>query len=109
MNSVAAPHTSTHSTQYYRNKERVIFASIPGMAELRQAKSEDHLHQLRLMYPDAAFALMIASNLFCPDRELTAIYLQAYRSILDGESIESVRFRFTKDIDAYWEKHMWDD
>lgn len=100
---------STRRVQNYRQKERIVFSSIPGMAELSQARDESHLFQLRSMYPDAAFAQMIAMNLFCPNRELNNIYLRAYQAILEGESIDAIRFRFNKDIDTHWANHMWDD
>lgn len=108
MNTTVAQ-APKRSFQTFRQRERIAFASIPGMAELAQAQDESHLLQLRTLYPDAAFAQMIASNLFCPNRELNSIYLRAYQSILEGESIETIRFRFNKDIDNHWANHMWDD
>lgn len=108
MNTTVAQ-SSAPRVQNYRQKERVVFASIAGMAELSQAKDDSQLLQLCGKYPDAAFAQMIASNLFCPNRELNTIYLRAYRAILEGESIDEVRFRFNKELDTHWANHMWDD
>lgn len=109
MNTAAIPHSQTHSVQYYRQKEKAVFDAIPGMRELRLARDEKQFSELQAMYPDASFALMTASNLFCKDRELNAIHLKAYRAILDGEPISAVRFRYDYDLEAYLERHLWDD
>ena len=109
MNTAAIHQTHTHSVHYYRQKEKAVFDSIPGMRELQQAENEQQLAQLRAMYPDASFALMTASNLFCQDRELNAIHLKAYQAILSGEPIAHVRYRYDYDLEAYLERHLWDD
>ena len=57
----------------------------------------------------AAFALMTAENLFTGDPEQCAIHQEAYFSILQGESMKNVRFRYEKEMDAYVKEHMWDD
>lgn len=93
----------------FRQREQVRFSTIPGMAELARAENESQMVELRLMYPDADFAQMILSNLFCPNRELNSIYLRAYQAILEGEVIEAIRFRFHQEIETYWANHMWDD
>ena len=108
MNTTAIPQT-THSVRYYRQKEKVVFDAIPGMEELRQAESQEQFAQLQVLYPDASFALMMASNLFCKDRELNAIHLKAYQAILSGEPISNVRFRYDYDLESYLERHLWDD
>ena len=108
MNTTAIPQT-THSVRYYRQQEKVIFDAIPGMEELRQAESQEQFAQLQVLYPDASFALMMASNLFCKDRELNAIHLKAYQAILSGEPISNVRFRYDYDLESYLERHLWDD
>lgn len=107
MNTATA--TSTHSLQYYRQKEKAVFDTIPGMRELQQATDEEQFATLQTMYPDAAFALMTASNLFCHDKDMNDIRLKAYRAILDGEPVNQVRFRYDFDLEAYLEKHLWDD
>lgn len=106
---IPTPQPKIHSFLDYRKKEKMVFASIPGMHDLIHAHDENQRAHYQDLYPDAAFALMIASNLFCPNRELNAIYLQAYQAILNEEKIESVRYRFGKEIDTYWNTHMWDD
>ena len=83
-----------------------VFSKIPGMAQLRTAREDP---KLRAKYPDAAFALMAAENLFTGDREQCAIHQEAYFSILQGESMKNVRFRYEKEMDAYVKEHMWDD
>ena len=86
--------------------EADVFSKIPGMAQLRAAREDPGL---RAKYPDAAFALMTAENLFTGDREQCAIHQEAYFSILQGENLKNVRFRFEKEMDAYVQAHMWDD
>lgn len=44
--------------------ETDVFSKIPGMAQLRTAREDP---RLRAKYPDAAFALMTAENLFTGD------------------------------------------
>ena len=109
MNTTEVRTAPTLSAVNFKTKANLVLGSIPGMQELSTARDETELHQLQLIYPDAAFARMIVSSLFCPDRELGSIYLQAYRSIVEGEAIASVRHHFEKNINAYWAEHMWDD
>ena len=86
--------------------EADVFSKIPGMAQLRTAREDP---RLRAKYPDAAFALMTAENLFTGDPEQCAIHQEAYFSILQGESMKNVRFRYEKEMDDYVKEHMWDD
>lgn len=88
-------------------QEEAAFHQIPGMDKLRHAAPES-IPELEEEYPDAAFALMIADNLFIGDREQNEIYQRAYAAILRGDSIADVRFRHDFDLDAYMKKHMWD-
>lgn len=106
--NTASIHQS-NSIHYYRQKEQAVFDTIPGMRELRLTENDQQLAQLSAMYPDASFALMTASNLFCQDRELNAIHLKAYQAILSGDPIDHVRFRYDYDLEAYLERHLWDD
>lgn len=89
-------------------QEEAIFSHIRGMELLRQAPPEKSA-ALRAQYPDAAFALMTADNLFTGDSEQCAIHQTAYFSILKGENIKNIRFRYEKEMDAYVQRHMWDD
>lgn len=109
MNTLTATSTSTHSVQHYRQKEKTVFETIPGMRELRRATDEKQFSELQSQYPDAAFALTMASNLFCHDRELNAIHLKAYQAILNGEPVSNVRYRYDYDLECYLERHLWDD
>lgn len=109
MNTLATSNTRSHSVQYYRQQEKVVFDAIPGMRELLQASDEQQFSKLQALYPDAAFALMTASNLFCHDRELSNIHMKAYQAILKGEPISHVRFRYDYDLESYLERHLWDD
>ena len=89
-------------------QEEAIFSHIRGMELLRQAPP-DRVAALQAQYPDAAFALMTADNLFTGDSEQCAIHQEAYFSILQGENIKNIRFRYEKEMDAYVQRHMWDD
>lgn len=109
MNTSVISQTQSHSIHFYRQKEKTVFNTIPGMRELLQAGSEEQFAQHQALYPDASFALMTASNLFCRDRELNAIHLKAYQAILEGEPIANVRFRYDFDLEQYLERHLWDD
>ena len=88
-------------------KEQAVFSGIPGMSELLHARG-DKADALRVKYPDAAFALMAAENLFTGDREQNMIHQKAYFAILNGEAIPNARFRYDREMDAYVERHMWD-
>lgn len=109
MNTVSIPQKQTHTIHHYRQLEKTVFDRIPGMRELRQASDEEQFRLLQVKYPDAAFALMTSSNLFCRDRELNAIHLKAYRAILNGEAVANVRYRYDYDLEMYLERHLWDD
>ena len=91
-----------------KKQEAIVFSTIPGMNELLQAKPEDE-SQIQEQYPDAVFAVSIASSLFNHNRELSEITQKAYFSILNGENIASVRYAYDRATDHYWQSHMWDD
>ena len=97
-----------YSMQDLRAREMSAFSSIPGMYELMQA-DPDQKEAIGAKYPDAAFATMIVSSLFNHNRQLGEITQRAYFSILEGESIGSVRFAYERATDEYWKAHMWDD
>lgn len=94
--------------QNLRAKENIVFSTIPGMNELLQAAPAEKA-EVEAKYPDAVFAVVIASSLFNHNRELSEITQKAYFSILNGENIASVRFAYDKATDEYWKRHMWDD
>ena len=94
--------------QDIKAQEYKIFSTIPGMNELLQV-SPAAKAEVEAKYPDAVFAIVIASSLFNHNRELSEITQKAYFSILNGENIASVRFAYNKATDDYWKKHMWDD
>ena len=107
MNTMTVTNNPPMTMRYLQMKEQAVFSAIPGMAELQQARGHA-ADTLRARYPDAAFALMTAENLFSGDRELRMIHQNAYFSILDGESIPNARFRYDREMDAYVQRHMWD-
>lgn len=94
--------------QDLRAREQAAFNAIPGMSELLKASPAEKA-ELEAKYPDAAFAVGIASSLFNHNRELSGITQKAYFSILNGENIASVRFRYDRETNEYWKEHMWDD
>lgn len=97
-----------YSMQDLRAREMDAFCSIPGMYELMQAEP-DQKDEIGAQYPEAAFAIMIAGSIFNHNHQLGEITQRAYFSILEGESIESVRFAYERATDKYWEEHMWDE
>lgn len=105
--------TSSNATvmsnrEFYRQREYAALHRIPGVYELIHS-NVDQRPALEKKYPDAGFALFIVSNLFFHDRELTNIHMSAYTDILNGERIADIRFRYSKEIDAYVRAHSWDD
>ena len=102
--TVSTPH---RTMQYYLEKEKAVFSQIPGMDQLLQA-DETTFYRLEAQYPDAAFAIRTANSLFIGDHEQNVIHQNAYSSILQGDSIPNVRFRFDREMDAYLQRHMWD-
>ena len=89
------------------NREREAYSRIPGMKELLRSTPEKR-GDVELRYPDAAFALMVANHLSMGNQEQNDIHQKAYLSILDGEPIQNVRFRYDYDLEQYLERHMWD-
>ena len=107
MNTTTVSQTTHHPLQYYLEKEQAVFSTIPGMAALLHA-DRSTITALEHQYPDAAFALMTADNLFAGDHEQNTIHQKAYAAILHGDSISNVRVRYDRDMDAYVQRHMWD-
>ena len=105
MSTTAIP--VCHTRQELHRQEDAVFNSIPGMDMLRSASPES-IPELEVQYPDAAFALMIAGNLFVGYREQNEIHQRAYTAILNGESITGVRFKYDYDLESYLLRHMWD-
>ena len=103
MSTTAIP--VCHTRKDLQRQEEAVFNSIPGMNILRHASPES-IPELEEQYPDAAFALMIARNLFVGDREQNEIHQKAYTAILNGESITGVRFKYDYDLESYLLKHM---
>ena len=97
-----------HTLQQYWDQAMPVFHAIPGMAELMHTSGAAY-EDASARYPDAAFALMTANNLFAHDTDLAAIHQQAFFSILEGNAIPSVRVRYDRQMDTYLQKHLWDD
>ena len=95
--------TTIHSMEYYREKERIAYNAIPGVTQILSAAPTER-EKLEVRYPDAAFALMVTENLCGLDREQCDINQIAYFSILKGENISDVRFRYNKAMRSYVER-----
>lgn len=93
--------------EFFRQRECAALCKIPGVSELLTAQGSQRA-SLETKYPDASFALKILSNPFLPDRELGAIRMEAYSSILNGESITDVHYKYDRQMDAYFTRHNWD-
>ena len=100
--------TATHTMAYYREKERIAYSAIPGMDQLLSSSPVER-EKLEEKYPHAVYALMIAEHLVGHDREQCEINQNAYLSILKGEDIADVRFRYDSAVRKYVERHLWDD
>lgn len=81
--------------EVFQQREAAALRSISGVDKLLSTSGEDHL-KAELEYPEAVFALQILSNPFVPDREMGAIRMEAYSSILNGESIAAVHYRYDR-------------
>lgn len=77
------------SLEYYGEKERAAYSTIPNVEKMLSAKPAER-DKLETQYPDAAFALMFADNLCGLDREQCYMNQDAYFSILNGENIAQV-------------------
>ena len=93
--------------EFFQQREASALRRIPGVRELMNAR-DDQRPSLEKKYPDAAFALEIISNPFIADRELGAIQMEAYSAILNGEAISGVRYKYSRQVDAYLTQHNWD-
>ena len=100
--------TATHTMAYYREKERIAYSTIPGVDKILRSNPAER-DKLEEKYPDAVFALMVADNLLGQDREQCEINQSAYLSILKGEDIADIRFRYDSAMRKYVERHLWDD
>ena len=93
--------------EFFQQREIAALRRIPGVRELLTAHDAQR-PALQKKYPDADFALNIISSPFISDRELGAIQMEAYSSILNGESIADVHYKYDRQMDAYVARHNWD-
>lgn len=106
MNNTITP-TTHQSMQTLLAMQQKVYRQIPGMDALSQATPEEAI-ELSAHYPNAAFALMVADNLFAGDWEQNEIHQKAYVDILNGKPIPDVSFRYDYDQECYMRRHMWD-
>ena len=107
MNTATSNAVKMDNREFFRQREAAVLYKIPGVRELITAKGSQR-SALQKKYPDADFALKIISNPFIPDRELGAIQMEAYSSILNGDAIPDVHFKYDRQLDAYMTRHNWD-
>lgn len=99
---------TTSTIRYYTDRERIAYQKITGMKEVLTAQPGD-MEKVSAKYPDAVFAIMIHDEMVCGIRGVRNIVQKAHAAIIDGESMENVRFRYTKEMDEYFREHTWDD
>lgn len=107
MNTSSSNAVIMSNREFFQQREAAALCRIPGVRELLGAR-DDLRPSLEKKYPDAAFALMIISNNFFQDRELTNIHMKAYTSILNGSNLADARLCYCKEMDAYHARHNWD-
>ena len=100
--------TTASTIRYYTDRERVVYQKISGMNEVLSAKPVD-MEKVSAKYPDAVFAIMIHDEMVCGIRGIRNIVQKAHAAIMDGENMENIRFRYTKEMDEYFREHTWDD
>jgi len=94
--------------RFYTDSERLAYQKIDGMNEVLRATPSE-LEDISTKYPDAMFAIMIHEEMICRVAGIRNIVRKAHAAILEGEGIENVRFRYTKEMDDYFREHAWDD
>lgn len=94
--------------RFYTDQERAVYQKISGMNEILSAPPSD-LERLREKHPDAIFAIMIHDEMVCGIQGIRNIVRKAHAAIMNGENMENIRFRYSKEIDDYFREHCWDD
>ena len=92
--------TQAHTLQEYLDQATPMLMEILGLPELLYADGNSY-DRLAEKYPDAVFTLIAINNLFHHDREFSEIHQEAFSSIVAGEDIPSVQFRYNRRMDAY--------
>ena len=94
--------------RFYTDQERVAYQKISGMNEVLNANPDDFEH-VSTKHPDAIFAIMIHDEMVCSIQGIRNIVRRAHASIMDGENMDNIRFRYFKEMDDYFREHSWDD
>lgn len=94
--------------RFYTDLERDVYQKISGMNEVLSTKPAD-LEKVCAKYPDAVFAIMIHDEMVCGIRGVRGIVQKAHAAIMDGENMENIPFRYSKEMDEYFQEHTWDD
>ena len=99
---------TTSAIRFYTDQERVVYQRISGMNEILSATPAD-IESISAKHPDAVFAIMIHDEMVCGIQGIRNIVRRAHAAIMDGENMENIRFRYTKEMDEYFREHTWDD
>ena len=99
---------TTTAIRFYTDQEKRAYEKISGMSEVLSAKPTE-LENLSEKHPDAIFAIMIHDEMVCSIQGIRNIVRRAHASIMDGENMENIRFRYSKEMDDYFREHSWDD
>lgn len=94
--------------RYYTDSERIAYQKISGLNEVLKAKPSE-MESVSTKYSDAVFAIMIHDEMVCGIRGVRNIVQKAHAAIIEGENMENIRFRYTKEMDEYFREHAWDD
>ena len=94
--------------RYYTDRERIAYQKISGMNEVLRAKPAE-IESVSAKYPDAVFAIMIHDDMVCRIKGVRNIVQKAHDALIEGENLEKIRFRYTREMDEYFRLHAWDD
>lgn len=75
---------ATSAIRFYTDRKQVASQKIDSMNEVLNASP-------------AAFEL------------IRSIVRRTHTAILDGENMENIRFRYTREMDEYFREHAWDN
>ena len=75
---------ATSAIRFYTDSKQIASQKIDSMNEVLNASP-------------AAFEL------------IRSIVRRTHTAILDGENMENIRFRYTREMDEYFREHSWDE
>ena len=75
---------TTSAIRFYTDIKQVAFQKIDSMNEVLNASPADF-------------------------EVIRSIVRRAHTAILDGDNMENIRFRYTREMDEYFQKYAWDN